>query len=282
MARSLFFGADATDSIIPLVQATDSKLITLSNNRNSRTNPEYSPWMAIPQGMLQSDLDCSWLPTNRLTQRHDHGSIQKIFKCINLENDLIPSHENYDLRISDLNSDEIEIFNSRILEAEYQLKRILPHFETLISNLIRKYIPIETPNRTHGDTGMSTLWFKGAIFFESNQRANLDQRTENLAHEIAHQIIINYQLNDTLIASDLNQEIYSGIRATNRPAILAFHAAAALSYMLWIQSTLGNHQRASLLSSQLKSTLADLEKVKTTLIGRKIMDEFHLALHSFH
>ena len=282
MPRTLFFGPVAIDSVIPLVQATDSKLMTMANSRATQTFTDYSPWMAIPKGMLQTDLETNWVPKNRFFVEQDLSSIQNIFKCINIENDLIPSHEEYQLKISTLQSNDIDHFNSRIMEAETQLMRILPHFELLISRLVRKYIPIDNSNSVQSDTGMSTLWFKGAIFFESNQRANLDQRTENLAHEIAHQIIINYQLNDTLIASDLNQEIYSGIRETNRPAILAFHAAAALSYMLWIQSTLGNHQRASLLSSQLKSTLADLEKVKTTLIGRKIMDEFHLALHSFH
>ena len=133
MSRTLFFGPDAIDSVIPLVHATDSKLMTMASSRTIKAFNDYSPWMAIPKGMLQTDLDTNWVPKNRFFEEQDLSSIQNIFKCINIENDLIPSHEEYQLKISTLQSNDIDHFNSRIMEAETQLMRILPHFELLIS-----------------------------------------------------------------------------------------------------------------------------------------------------
>lgn len=278
MERRLFLGVEAIESILPIAKLNQARLLNLSNTHHQITKTHYSPWMAIPSTMVISKIDTSWTTDERLIIASDAVKIQSILSSINQDNELIPSDEKYPLAISSLSEDDSYIFNSKIRQAENRLIEILPLFQTLIDHLVFKYIPMESTIPGKSDYAMSTLWFMGGIFMEKRQLRDLDQRAENLAHEIAHQIIINYQLNDPLIDGNLNQLIYSGIRQEERPAILAFHGAAALSYMLWVQSTLQNRERVNLIRTQLSSTLEDLSKLKTTVIGSKILSEFHEAL----
>ena len=125
------------------------------------------------------------------------------------------------------------------------------------------------------DYGMSVMWLKGVIFFEKKQLSSLEQRVENIAHEVAHQVIINYQLNDFLIDGDLNAKVYSGIRRVERPAIMSFHGAAALSYMLLVAKEYGNQKRIDELRSGLIKTLDSLNEISFTKVGRKIFEEMH-------
>jgi len=280
MSRSLFFGSRATESIIPILESTNSKIVGLTNKNHDSNFNAFSPWMAVPSRMVISPISSTWTPNKRYIDIAELAEIKNILISINQEDDLIPSHEQYQLKVSSLSETEAVHFNAKITEAEKQLCSILPHFRLLIDSLIQKYIPTESTLTTGTDFGMSTLWFKGAVFFEKTQNSDLNQRTENIAHEIAHQIIINYQLNDSLIKGSLNERIYSGIRDEKRPAILSFHGAAALSYMLWVQSTLQDTTRAKAIELQLRSTLEDLKNIEFTTIGQKLYEEFHEALNS--
>jgi hypothetical protein len=278
MNRQLFFGPEAVDSILPIAEATNARLIQMAHQSGNAKVSRYSPWMAVPQTMLTKPLSTNWIPDTRTFQVVESSQIKEILSAIQQNVDQIPSHEGYSLGVSTMSASETENFNSRIQESEQKLCATLPHFRILLDRLIHKYIPMESTTNNQGDFGMSTLWFKGAIFFEKNQKPELDQRVENLAHEIAHQIILHYQLNDPLIEGDLNAPVYSGIRQENRPAILSFHGAAALSYMLWIQTHLKNESRCKEIQKQLESTLMDLGKTQFTIIGKKIFEEFHTPL----
>ena len=182
----------------------------------------------------------------------------------------------YELLVSELDAKKLEYFNAQIRNAESELACIIPYFQPLIKNLIQFYVPIENASNDHvHDYGMSLLWFKGAVFFEKGQSFAIERRVENLAHELAHQVIINYQLNDYIIDGDLNEEVYSGIRERLRPAIMSFHGAAALSYMLQVASLYQNKKRTSELKNSLEKTLQSLSEIKFTPVGKVIFEEMH-------
>jgi hypothetical protein len=74
MSRNLFFGEGAVDSILPLVRVTNSRLM--------ENHSTYSPWMAIPEGMLHRPLPQDWFPQSRFFQPHERSTIQNTLACI--------------------------------------------------------------------------------------------------------------------------------------------------------------------------------------------------------
>ena len=277
MNKKFFAGSDAVDSILKIARSTNVKLIDKAKRINSASYADYEPWMSIPEFMKPSQLILK-LPSKkgRFLNSSSLIEIDQLLKSLGQGHENIPSKESYNLRVCLVNKDELDHFNSRLKDAEDELILILPFFESLIHELIQFYIPMENPSDEHAfDYGMSVMWLKGAVFFEKTQFPDLQRRVENLAHELAHQIIIHYQLNNFLIEGDLNTKVYSGIRKKNRPAVLSFHGAAALSYMLLVAKAYSNQERMNELKTALRNTLDSLKGVSFTPVGNKLFEEMH-------
>ncbi|MCB0404394.1 MAG: hypothetical protein KDD51_06380 [Bdellovibrionales bacterium] len=121
------------------------------------------------------------------------------------------------------------------------LLQILPWLAGIVSELGFEVIPISHYRDGKAwKRGFSHIDYLGAIFlsfqyrFENavslgHARAEL---AVDLAHEIGHQIMMIYQHSDALVDGDAHTPIYSSVRQTLRPAIMALHAAMAMACMM--------------------------------------------------
>lgn len=160
--------------------------------------------------------------------------------------------------------------------------------------LIQTIVPLEVVGvKSSFQNAFSSHFLKGAIFRTIPRSDFAPWRIEfaiALAHEVGHQALMVYQAADRLIASDLGASVYSGVRKTQRPAIMSLHAAAALAYMIeYIEIELRRADKTSRLSTaeldyaeaqskqcrtDLGDTLKALEQVEFTPLGKLIYDEY--------
>lgn len=121
-------------------------------------------------------------------------------------------------------------------EAKDLLFSAVPEFQKLFLNIVKLIIPLEIKDKENSPiAGFSSHLCQGAIFLSTPVIDRKYWRAElaiDLAHELAHQVLNLFQRTDNLLLSDLYMPIYSGVRRINRPAIMALHGAAALSYIL--------------------------------------------------
>ena len=112
----------------------------------------------------------------------------------------------------------------------------------------------------------------------------------NIVHEMGHLAIITYQNFDSIIEEELTKPIFSVIRKTNRPAILAFHAMVATIYMLEFLidlkrsnitiSTNKNyiHKRSQELIKSLQIALKHFRTTHFSILGNEIYSEARSVL----
>jgi hypothetical protein len=272
MKRHFFIGENAIDTILSINGKTNENLINNYSHESQKSIDKFESWLCLNEQKVINKIN-PFYSNNRQINEEEIIKINEIISSISISG-LIPSTENYQVKVSLLNKSEIKSFNNSIKTAEESLIKLIPQLEILIKNLIIKYIPFEhTESNEKIDLGMSTYWFKGSIFFEKKQEINEYNKLENIVHELAHQVIINYQYNDLLIEEDFNKLTYSGILNKNRPAIMAFHGAAALSYMLNVAIETKNFNRTEQILSQLNKTLSSLKQTKFTKLGLSIFNE---------
>jgi hypothetical protein len=120
---------------------------------------------------------------------------------------------------------------------------LLPVWQAIVVHVIPLLVTSPTPSRRFG---FSSHHLKGYIFLSfAPPKTAADSATEAgadavaLAHELGHQVLMTYQVADPIIASNPDAPVYSAIRGTFRPAILAFHGAMALAYMTHVAERLG-------------------------------------------
>lgn len=87
------------------------------------------------------------------------------------------------------------------------------------------------PMRQRKPQGLSNVFMRGAIFLSFEEEYSQISLALDLVHEMGHQALFLWQSVDPLMTSSWTEEVYSEIRREPRPAILCFHAAAALAYM---------------------------------------------------
>ncbi len=278
MKDRLFFLPGSVSSIEKLVKATDQKLLKLVNRTFGTQYTRYSPWMSIPAGMLRTATVFDWNPVSRFLEDEDYSKVKTVFYGINPDSELIPTHEEHDLQFKELSQEERQSFNQALKDAESRLFEANPAFGNLLELMLLKYLPFETGGPRTGSQAMSMLWLKGTVLWRNITQIPTDELAESLAHELAHQVIIHYQLNDELIKGDLNDPIYSGVRKTDRPAISSFHAVAALVYMIVFSDSIGNGARKSELVEDLRKGLFALRTLAFTPLGQQIYLEMHEAL----
>jgi hypothetical protein len=136
-------------------------------------------------------------------------------------------------------------------------------------------------------TGLSSHYSRGAIFIAFFYNLRHEDLAIGVVHETAHQYLNVCESADTLIASEIDAPVYSGVRNTTRPAIQAFHAAAALSFMLsFCIEAMGadiSGEEATYLGAKigglrdaLRRTIHDLSRVCTfTELGRALISDFN-------
>ena len=107
----------------------------------------------------------------------------------------------------------------------------------------------------------------------------------NIVHEMGHLALTTYQNYDSIIAKDIEMPLYSVIRKTKRPGILAFHAMIATVYMLEFLIDLKEsnieiitskeyiNKRAKGLIKSLKDALNIFKNVELTKLGTEIFHE---------
>ena len=128
----------------------------------------------------------------------------------------------------------------------------------------------------------------GVIFASADQNTPYPDIILNIAfaHELAHHALLIYQMGGDLL-HDSNASTYSAIRRTLRPAVSAFHAVAALVYMIECANGLLRYERSLSRIAYLKAMLEDyenslqlglnaLQPLKTTEIGSKILGDLRL------
>jgi HEXXH motif-containing protein len=110
-----------------------------------------------------------------------------------------------------------------------------------------------------------------------------------MSHELGHQILHVYQSCDPLFESDNFAPVYSGVRKTDRPAILSLHAAVALGFMITAFESFGSGGisisdpdkyvagRLNELRTDLVHTLVSLRKTRMTTLGRELVQELALC-----
>lgn len=275
----LLTGAAAVSSALLIKRVTDSRLkeAWAANTPELGTSDapkEYQPWMALPPQLL---LDVSSTSIVRPEFRSRFLDLNHLDSFSNFYSNLPTGcigAELASLQVARATQAQLQLFNEAIHLAEIELVRIQPHYSTLIENLIQAYVPMIDLFGSSHDFGLSTVWLKGVVFFNIHQTALLNRRVENLAHEIAHQILIHYQMNDFLIHQEhLKAPTFSGIRNTERPAILSLHAAAALSSILQTARIQNENQRAAQAHSWLQRTVQGLKALPLTALGSTLLEE---------
>lgn len=134
---------------------------------------------------------------------------------------------------------------------------------------------------------MSSHQYRGGIFLglpEKNDTCEIELAI-NLSHELGHQTLMIYQQADPLLVSDFGTPVYSAIRKTERPALMSFHAVAALVSMVEFLSgfvarklgpssiTLYAENRLSEVLSDLKIGIDSLKNTQFTDLGIRMMNE---------
>ncbi len=157
----------------------------------------------------------------------------------------------------------------------------------LSASLVSRFVPIVRQDWFYeAGFGFSSAWCMGRPYIgkPSMQDAVLHRERValNLAHEIGHQWLLVFQHADLLFRDDIDRPIYSPIRKTQRPAVLALHAWVASSFMLkWLQERpdLGDYSikiaewcvaEAAALKLQRGLARPQLEGLEWTPAGREV------------
>lgn len=161
-------------------------------------------------------------------------------------------------------------------------------FPEIFYELVHFVVYVKVPQKF----AFSTHLARGAVFFTPPVEKHPEiTMAIDLVHELGHQVLMIYQSADTLIASSLEQPVWSAVRQTYRPAIQSMQAAAALTYMLiLVKNLLGKQnindsereyisQAFEAMKTGLSSTLFSLrEHCQFTEVGQQIMQDFEQVL----
>lgn len=299
---NLLWGESAVPSVLLLNQKLSIHLLQKSRAQALKENVVTGqPWLAVPNSLWKTDLDKGLFTplTSRFLNRNQLEQIRTIVRAVGNSNRAtehasnqapIWGQEASQFAISDLSDSDLNRFNEQLFAAEQKLVNLRPYYAEYLKKLVQVYIPIERISRPPSDSsssiasndhhfgstdfGMSTLWFKGAIFFSKHLPKDIDQLVENIAHEITHHILIQYQLCDFIIHPDhFLDKAYSGIRDTSRLTIQAFHGAAALTTMADICRATDQSRRHEWLNSLKLKTLQSLVHVPKTELGEHLFQE---------
>lgn len=255
----------------------------------------YAPWMAMPSerknlAALGENFPAVFMNEEKLKLLADalKTDEKNPFGKLGLDED---KSDSYIFRGTGADAASVEAMISQARELYLSSK---PDFQKRYGALIQTIVPLEVVGvKSSYQNAFSSHFLKGAIFRTVPRKEKPEWRIEfaiAIAHELGHQALMVYQAADRLITSDLAASVYSGVRKTQRPAIMSLHAAAALAYMIeYMEAELQRSDKVTRLNpaeleyaeSQLKQcridlgdTLTALEKVEFTPLGKLIYDEY--------
>lgn len=164
-----------------------------------------------------------------------------------------------------------EIFNQswHLLESEAGWLGLL------LKQIIHQILPIfeqdiESSKIIRGNASVSSHQLVGTICLElpiQNSPSSKLDLCISMAHELGHQVLIIYQRADRILESSFSTPVFSATRGTHRPAILAFHGAVAVSYMLEATRLLANSLH---LSESEKVYVQEIEAQKRILLQKNL------------
>jgi hypothetical protein len=164
----------------------------------------------------------------------------------------------------------------------------------MLTSVAYEIIPLKGANgELRSQNGFSDYNLLGSIFlgFYSGQQRVIDLAIA-IVHELGHQVLMLQQAGQSPLEDGSFQKmIYSGVRKTERPAIAAFHAVIALTYMNEMYKQLLNtyhFDNASQKSyceamytknnSDLLDGLKAIDNVELTKVGERIIADVKSTL----
>ncbi|BBH52278.1 HEXXH motif-containing putative peptide modification protein [Fluviispira sanaruensis] len=180
-------------------------------------------------------------------------------------------------------------FENIIKNSFFIIENISPLFHKFLNTLIINITPLVINNKFTYFSSSSNKTI-GNIFvyplYKKSPSIEIDTILM-LAHEAGHQLLYLYQSFDNIIASKCTSLIYSSVRKTERPPLLAFHARIASYFMihslnLILEKSIFNKKikdyaedKKSTLQKNLKLSLHDFSnKCQLTDLGQKLINIF--------
>lgn len=248
-----------------------------------RWTMEYHPVASHPDGPSKMT---KWLDTNSWMVS-DKSALKEIEEIL-IENELkgIDCFE-----VASDATDFPEIFELNYMKARAIYESAGEKYLLRSKRLMRSLVPVVDPDdvtRENG-IGVSMLYARGAVFLsipDADEHKGL-RLAINMAHEIGHQSLFNYQLSDKILNSDQLTPMYSVVRKTERPAIMSFHALTAVSFMIeflndLIRSSSLNSTELTFAKDVISKFKKDLRvginvfsKANFTLLGKRMLSEFN-------
>ena len=233
---SLLTGQSATNAVLKLASKLIYSRKTKAEQLCGRKFDYYSPWMSyLPQIHNLSPLFSSQWNGGLICNREQLQTLQQVLMGDGSHPlaGITPININSSIDVECLT--DLPHADLAVKEAAILLSAAVPWMGPLYHNLIRCIIPIE--HRVNGvatKRGFSSHDTFGAIFLSFRHRKTFSRTALaiDLAHEIGHHALMVYQAADPIFKSNRNSSVYSGVRKTNRPAVMALHASAALAYMI--------------------------------------------------
>lgn len=230
-------GENALPTIIHLTQELHKKILNKINSKYGTSCSRYLPWMSMPEPSVDivtyftkaiEDVICEQSYLDVLCKEFFKNEAELLGKL-----DLDSDHVN--MYIYKPSSDLLYV-QSAFREGRALLLKSSPFFAALYPILIQTIVPMKVKNSDNSRAAFSSHELRGAIFRAVPDIESPFWRIDlaiDLAHEIGHQALIVYQAADRIISSELEVLVTSGVRKVPRPAIMSFHAVAALAYMVF-------------------------------------------------
>ncbi|MDQ3230221.1 MAG: HEXXH motif-containing putative peptide modification protein [Pseudobdellovibrionaceae bacterium] len=256
-----------------------------------RRIPFYYPWMSSYQEIptWPSDLE------NLLDFQRDLFPVDQTYlTCLK---DLF---EKYDIPILHLKNEPQKLFvypqairqhpNYLALYSEGWglMCKANPWMANIAKKLVKQVIPVTRDGKRAGSS--SSILSIGYLYMGLPHGEAWKHPIDlaiGFAHEIGHHSLMIYQNCDRILTSEFHDMAYSGVRKTQRPVLMVFHAAVALTFMLecakGLQTCFASDTRErSYVESltlqkrrDLELTLKGLERFEFTELGRSIMEDMH-------
>ena len=298
-----FFGQDGLNKLEILKKSITHQFIDNVNTKLSKNYTQFSPFMSCmdkEEILHEFDIFNLYPETNSPQVIEDFNKLDNFYDAFQSDNTGVLGYfiEHKKSTFQRVNEENLNLFMDDIKKFSFSFQDMLKKISLLDSNIIKivnllmNYIvPIDSRQRKiHNNFSSHKLI--GASFFSAQLVETKFTEIDFLVsfiHEVGHQALYLYQSSDDLLINADGILVYSGIRQTPRPAIMAFHAIVALVFMIKILSSIVNSNMYSpqekkyaenermKYKSSLSQSLFDLQtKCQFSELGSEFIREFRL------
>lgn len=284
---------EGANKVIKLYHTFTQRKIQKYNEINDSDLSQYLPWICTEEiaqliepsqikSLLKEDVVYENIPNLKV--------VDSLIKKSKLAVLYVKGETTDDVSIDHLALEQFPEYIDLQKNAILILQDIVPWIGKIMSSIITAILPITTDRISNIYLGsMSSHLTTGAIYLSyrgSKSNNPLIDGVISLAHETAHNVLVVYQNADPILISGHQDPVYSSVRQTNRPAIMAIHAAVAMAYMIvTIRSLIQSYKNISeaeifYLEKRLQEntyhfekSIIEIEKLDLTLVGKKIVSE---------